>query len=62
MFKGNQYYLQKVDTDFHFVETCAPYKIRDDDGMLFTVYTIIVVNGTKPKIKKKNQMRRGIIK
>ena len=34
MFKGNQYYLQKVDTDFHFVETCAPYKIRDDDGML----------------------------
>ena len=53
MFKGNQYYLQKVDIDFHFVETCAPYKIRDDDGMLFTVYTIRVVNGPKPKIKKR---------
>ena len=60
MFKGNQYYFQKVDTDFHLVETCAPYKIRDDDGMIFTVYTIRIVNGPKPEIKKKNQMRKGI--
>ena len=53
MFRGNQYHFQRVDIDFHFVETCSPYKRRDDDGRVFTVYTIRLVNGPKPNNKRK---------
>ena len=41
-------YKERVNIDFHFIETCPPYKRRDDDGRIFTVYTLRIVNGPKP--------------
>ena len=43
------YNKDRLNIDFHLVETCSPYKRRDEtDGRIFTVYTLRIVNGPKP--------------
>ena len=45
----------RPDIDYHFVETCAPYKIWDEHGMKYMVYTVRYVLGPKPDITKKRR-------
>ena len=43
------YNKDRLNIDFHLVETCSPYKRRDEtDGRIFTMYTLRIVNGPKP--------------
>ena len=45
----------RPNIDYHFVEPCAPYKIWDEHGMKFTVYTMRYVLGPKPEVKKRRR-------
>jgi len=48
-------YKERVDIDFHLVETCTPYKVWRDDGKRYTVYTLRIVKGPKPEIKQRGR-------
>jgi len=50
------YNKNRLNIDFHLVETCSPYKIWRDDGKRYTVYTVRIVNGPKPpEIKQRGR-------
>ena len=42
----------RLNIDYHFIETCAPYKIWGDDRKRYTVYTMKYVLGPKPEVPK----------
>ena len=42
----------RLNIDYHFIETCAPYKIWGDDRKRYTVYTMRYVHGPKPEVPK----------
>ncbi|SVD07037.1 uncharacterized protein METZ01_LOCUS359891 [marine metagenome] len=48
-------YKERLNIDFHLVETCTPYKIWRDDGKRYTVYTVRLVKGPKPEIEHKRR-------
>ena len=50
-------YKERVNIDFHLVETCSPYKRRGEHGMIFTVYTLKLVKGPKPPEIKTHGLR-----
>ena len=47
MIKRN--YKERLNIDFHFIDVCAPYKIWDEHGMKYMVYTVKLVKGPKPE-------------
>ena len=50
--RKKDYNKDRLNIDFHLVETCSPYKRRDEtDGRIYTVYTLRIVKGPKPEIK-----------
>ena len=53
MIKRN--YKEILNIDYHIVDVCTPYKIWRDDGKRYTVYTVKLVNGPKPEIKKRRR-------
>ena len=48
-------YKERLNIDFHIVETCPSYKRKGDDGRIYTVYTVRIVNGPKPPEIKSNK-------
>jgi len=48
-------YKERLNIDYHIVDVCTPYKIWRDDGKRYTVYTVKLVNGPKPEVKKRRR-------
>ena len=51
-------YTERLNIDFHLVETCSPYKTKHDDGRIYTVYTLRIVNGPKPPEKQTHKSKK----
>ena len=49
---------ERLNIDYHFIDVCAPYKIWDEHGMKYTVYTVKFVKGPKPEMTTKHKVKR----